>query len=87
MSVLGLQVLKDTTLQEIEMAFGRPEVKEYGVDYLELDDKRFAQFFVHHSDMTPIRKEENINLQTWLQNITKLPNITRLNKLQEVINV
>tara|TARA_Y100000593_G_scaffold20531_1_gene41334 strand:- start:130 stop:393 length:264 start_codon:yes stop_codon:yes gene_type:complete len=87
MSVLGLQVLKNTSLQEIEKAFGRPEVKEYGVDYLELDNKRYAQFFVHHSDMTPITKEENIKLQRWLQNITKLPNITRLNKLQEVINV
>ena len=62
MSVLGLQVLKNTSLQQIEKAFGRPEVKEYGVDYLEFDDKRFAQFFVHHSDMTPITKEENIKL-------------------------
>ena len=87
MSFLGLQVLKDTTLQEIEMAFGRPDVKEYGVDYLELDDKRYAQFFIHHSNMTPITSEENRKLQTWLKNITKLPNITRLNKLQEVINV
>ena len=87
MLVLGLQVLKNTSLQQIDMGFGRPEVKEYGGDYLEFDDKRFAQFFVHHSDMTPITKEENIKLQKWLQNITKLPNITRLNKLQEVINV
>lgn len=87
MLVLGLQVLKNTSLQQIEKAFGRPEVKEYGVDYLEFDDKRFAQFFVHHSDMTPITKEENIKLQTWLENITKLPNTIRLNKLQEVINV
>ena len=65
MSVLGLQVLKNTSLQEIEKAFGRPEVKEYGVDYLELDNKRYAQFFVHHSDMTPITKEENINYRKW----------------------
>ena len=87
MSVLGLQILSNTTLKDIEKAFGRPDVVEYGVDYIDLDEKRYAQFFVHHSDFTPITEEENIKLQSWLKNITKLPNKIRLDKLQEVIDV
>ena len=87
MSVLGLEILSNTTLKDIEKAFGRPDVVEYGVDYIYLDEKRYAQFFVHHSDFTPITEKENIKLQTWLENITKLPNTIRLNKLQEVIDV
>jgi hypothetical protein len=87
MSVLGLEILSNTTLKDIEKAFGRPDVVEYGVDYIDLDEKRYAHFFVHHSDFTPITEKENIKLQTWLENITKLPNTIRLNKLQEVIDV
>ena len=87
MSIIGFEVLPQTNLKQIEKAFGRPNVKEYRVDYMTIDNKRFAQFHVRHSNFMPVTNNENIKLQKWLQNVTKLGLLTRLNKLQEVINV
>ena len=86
MSVIGLQVLKNTNLEQIEKAFGRPNVKEYGVVYIQLDDRRYAQFFIHHSDRTPITKEENLILQSWLKRLSEMGNLERLQKLGEIKN-
>lgn len=87
MSVIGIEVLKNTNLQKIEKAFGRPNVPEYAVDYIQMDKRRFAQFFVHHSNGTPITIQENVNLQLWLEKLTQYGNLERLQKLQELENV
>tara|TARA_Y100001938_G_scaffold4387_2_gene5531 strand:- start:7356 stop:7625 length:270 start_codon:yes stop_codon:yes gene_type:complete len=87
MSVIGIEVLKNTNLEKIEKAFGRPNVQEYAVDYINLDKKRYAQFFVHHSDGRPITIQENINLQLWLEKLTQQGNLERLQKLGEQENV
>jgi len=87
MSLLGVEILKDTNLEHIEKVFGRPELTEYGVDYLEFENKRYAQFFVHHSDGSPISQKENLHLQTWLEKLTLQSNHERLQKLREIQNV
>ena len=84
MSIIGFEVLPKTNLKQIEKAFGRPNVKEYRVQYMTINNKRFAQFHVRHSNFMPVQKDENIELQRWLQDVTKLGLITRLDKLQEV---
>ena len=84
MSVIGIEVLKNTNLQKIEKAFGRPNVPEYAVDYMTIGNKRYAQFSVHHSNGMPVTIEENVNMQLYLEKLTQIGNLERLQKLQEI---